>query len=308
LIDFEFALQRGSVWEPLRDSLLIHSILLGFPIAEFYLNKLPDGTYEGLEGKQRKTAICNFRNGIYSLHPNTPTVKLLDGSEFAIAKHSFDSLPAELQNKILMFPLRIWWFDNAPLEDKILFMQRINNGKAVTKTELSRYKVKSRKLFIQLSNHQALSYIIREKVKARLGNEDIVQDIWITSYVDKPNLMEMQRSFVLEHNEVSDAQKEELLKAFGCMLSFYMANENNKKLINKLRSKTQIVSMGYMSVMAVRNGISESEFLKKAYNFYSTDGSKTTNSDEYNKASISGYAKPELVQARMNELKKVLGI
>ena len=306
MIDFEFALQRGSVWEPLRNSLLIHSILIGFPIAEFYLNRLPDGTYEGLEGKQRNTAICDFRNGLYVLHDKTPPVKLSDGTTFSVAKHSFGNLPDELQNQILMFPLRVWWFDNAPLEDKVLFMQRINNGKPVTKTDLSRYKVKSRKLFIQLTKHMAISYIIREKVKAKLGDEDIVQDIWIASYVDNPSLVENPRTFVLEYNEVTDTQEQELLKAFGYMHSFYMANEKNKRFINKLRAKIHIVSLGYMGVLAVRNGISEDEFIQKATGFFNTGNANASVSDKYNKA--SGYAKPELLQARLNEMAIALGV
>jgi hypothetical protein len=63
-----------------------------------------------------------------------------------------------------------------------------------------------------------------------------------------------------------------------------------------------------MSVLAVRNGISEDEFKKRAYKFFKTDSSKTSNSEKYNAASLSGYAKPDLVQTRMNELSAALGL
>ena len=177
MIDFDFALQRGSVWDSLRNGLLMHSIMVGLPIGEFYLNRLPDGIYEGLEGKQRKTAICNYKNGLYKLHAKTPPVMLSDGTEYPVARHTFDKLPKELQRRILMYPLRIWWFDNASLEEKVMFIQRINNGKMVSAIDLSRYKVKSRNLFITLTKHPAISFIVREQADCPKTQEKIVAHI-----------------------------------------------------------------------------------------------------------------------------------
>lgn len=305
-IDFDFALQRGSVWDSLRNGLLIHSIMIGFPIGEFYLNKLPDGIYEGLEGKQRKTAICNYKNGLYKLHAKTPPVMLSDGTEYPVARHTFEMLPKELQRRILMYPLRIWWFDNASLEEKVMFIQRINNGKPVSATDLARYKVKSRNLFIKMTKHQAISFIVREQDKAKLSDEDIVQDIWIMANIDNPSLLAKDRLPVLEHNEVSNEQQEEFVRAFDYMLSFYRAIEGDKKLLNKVRSKTHITSLGYMGVLAVRNKLAEEDFVGTASDFFRTIGTKSTSGDVDVSVSISGGSKPEQVQYRMGELKKVL--
>ena len=44
-IDFNVPIQRGYVWDNKRCSLLIHSILLGIPISEFYFSKTKNGNY-----------------------------------------------------------------------------------------------------------------------------------------------------------------------------------------------------------------------------------------------------------------------
>jgi len=73
--------------------------------------------------------------------------------------------------------LRIWWFDNASLEEKVMFIQRINNGKMVSAIDLSRYKVKSRNLFITLTKHPAISFIVREQADCPKTQEKIVAHI-----------------------------------------------------------------------------------------------------------------------------------
>jgi len=305
-IDFNVPIQRGYVWDNKRCSLLIHSILLGIPISEFYFSKTKSGNYEGLEGKQRNKALCDFVNNLYKLNANTPPVTADDGSEINIARHTFEKLPAELQNRIRRFALRIFWFDNPSIDDKILIFTRINSGKPVTAADIARIKVLSRKTFLSLVEHPAIAMIVREKGKLRFIDEDIVEDIWILANIENPSLLNKFRATVLEASEVTDGQHAELTKAFDYMLSFYKSVESNKKLLTKLRAKTHVTMLGYMGVMAIRNNISESEFVEKATAFFNTDGTKTTNSEKYNLASTSGSSKPEQVKDRMDEVTNTL--
>ena len=307
-IDFNVPIQRGYVWDNRRCSLLIHSILLGIPISEFYFSKIEDGTYEGLEGKQRTKAICDFVNNLYKLNANTPPVTADDGTEISIARRTFHKLPPELQNRIRRFALRIFWFDTPSVEDKILIFTRINSGKPVTAADIARIRVLSRKTFLSLVEHKAISMIVREKWKLRFTDEDIVEDIWILANIENPSLLNKHRATVLEENAVTDEQLKELTQAFDYMFAFYRSVESDKKLMTKLRAKTHVVSLGYMGVLAVRNGISEKEFIEKARAFFGTDGSKTTNSDIYNASSLSGSATPEQVKIRMDAMAKALGI
>jgi hypothetical protein len=307
-IDFNVPIQRGYVWDNKRCSLLIHSILLGIPISEFYFSKTESGNYEGLEGKQRNKALCDYVNNLYKLNINTPPVTADDGSDINVARHTFEKLPSELQNRIRRFALRIFWFDNPSIEDKILIFTRINSGKPVTVADIARIKVLSRKEFLELVEHPAIAMIVREKGKLRLVDEDIVEDIWVLANMDNPSLINKYRAAALENNEMSKDQYKELIKAFDYMLSFYRSVENDKKLFTRLRAKTHVTMLGYAGVMAIRNGISEKNFIKKVTAFFSTDGSKTTVSEKYNLASAVASSKPEQVKDRMDEIKKALGL
>ena len=306
-VDFSVPVQRGYVWDNRRSSLLIHSVLLGIPISEFYFNRIDRGKYEGLEGKQRNKALCDYVNGLYKLHANTPSVLLDDETEFSVARLTFDKLPEELQNRIRRFPLRIFWFDNASIEEKVLIFTRINSGKPVTNADIARIRVLSRDEFVKLAEHQAITTIVRLKSKLKLVDEDIVEDIWILANVENPSLMNRDRAKILESTEATEKQLEEMSNAFDYMLAFYKAAENDKKLFQKLRAKTHITSLGYMGVLAVRNGMSEEEFIEKATTFFNPDGTKTTSSDAYNDASISGSSKPEQVKIRVDEIQKIMG-
>ena len=52
-IRFDNAVQRGYVWDVKRKSLLIHSMLIGYPIPPFYASKKGD-YYDMLDGKQQR--------------------------------------------------------------------------------------------------------------------------------------------------------------------------------------------------------------------------------------------------------------
>jgi hypothetical protein len=306
-IDFNVSIQRGYVWDNKRCSLLIHSILLGIPISEFYLNKVND-IYGGLEGKQRNKAICDYVNDGYKLHANTPPVQLNDGSTFNVAKHLFSKLPEELQNRIMGYSLRIYWFDNASLDDQVLIFTRINSGKPVTAGDISRIKVKSRKDFCELADHAAIDIAVREKGKLKFVDEDIVQDIWLLSYTDTPSLLNKYRSPVLETEEMTKEQKKEMTKAFDYLLAFFKSIEGDAKYFSKLRAKIQITSLGQMSVLAVKHKIKQDDFIAKAKAFFNGEGTKVTNNEAYNTASIQGSARAENVKIRTDELTKALGL
>ena len=65
-VSFDNAVQRGYVWDNKRKSLLIHSMLIGYPIPPFYAAK-NENRYDMLDGKQRTNAISDFINGKFEL-------------------------------------------------------------------------------------------------------------------------------------------------------------------------------------------------------------------------------------------------
>ena len=65
-IVFDAAIQRNLVWDDERKSLLIHSMLSGYPIPPMYATK-DDRSYSMLDGKQRSNAIADYLSGKFTL-------------------------------------------------------------------------------------------------------------------------------------------------------------------------------------------------------------------------------------------------
>lgn len=304
-IDFSVPIQRGYVWDNKRDSLLIHSILIGYPISIFFFNRVGK-KFEGLEGKQRARAIFRFVNNEFKLHANTPNVVEEDETVTKIARCNYNNLSEDLKNRILRYGLTVQCFDNMTTEDKVDFFTRINSGKPVTATEIARIKVQSRDVFLSLVEHPAIVNGVSDKNKGKCLDEDIVEDIWCMTYNENPSLLNKHRAPLLENNIVTDEQRDEIITGLDYLYAFYQAIGNNKKLLSKVRPKTHVVSLGYMGILAARMGLSQEEYVDKARKFFGGEGRTSTISGAYNIASQSGSAKPEQVRIRMDEIEKAL--
>ena len=302
-IDFDAAVQRGKVWDPLRNSKFIHSVLLEWSTGIFYFNKTGD-IFECLEGKQRSYAMYDFIKNGKKLHNNTPPVRDKNGDLIEIAKRKFDELPDEFKNILMRYGLLIQSYDNMTIDDKIEFFTRINSGKPVTAADISRIKVKSRKTFQKLSKHEAIVTGATEKAKARFIDEDIIKNIWIMCYNENKSLLDRDTSPIFESTEVTKKQEDELYKVLDYMHQFLKYALKTKEVFSKIRAKTHLVSLGYMAFVAIKNSKLEDEYCEKAFKFFDTKDRKPSISDEYNNASASSSAKPENVIIRIKEIEK----
>lgn len=97
-IDVAPDFQRRDRWAPVKQSLLIESLLLNLPVPPVYLSEGLDGTYSVIDGRQRLTAVSKFLNDELSL------VGLEQFSELNGARNS--QLPYILQSSLAMRPLR----------------------------------------------------------------------------------------------------------------------------------------------------------------------------------------------------------
>lgn len=78
-----------------KDVAVIESIISGYPLGLIYFNQPEDGKYEVLDGQQRITSFGRFVTNKFAIK--------VDGME-----QYFSGLPADLQNKILEYPLTIY--------------------------------------------------------------------------------------------------------------------------------------------------------------------------------------------------------
>lgn len=112
-IRFDNAVQRGYVWDVKRKSLLIHSMLTGYPIPPFYAAKSGD-EYDMLDGKQRTGAIVDFLNGKFEL-TDIPEVEVSndDGTTDMVDINTlhFDELEEALRDELSNYSLTVYYFD-----------------------------------------------------------------------------------------------------------------------------------------------------------------------------------------------------
>ena len=259
-----------------------------------------------MDGKQRSHALYNFIKKGHKLHKNTPPVADRKGEIVEIAKKKFEALPDEFQNKILQYGLLVYSFDNMSVENKIKFFTRINLGKPVTAADISRIKVRSRKVFQKLSDHEAMQIGVTDKAKAKFADEDIIKSIYVKCYNDNKSLLDKDTSPLFETVEVSEEQEKELVKILDYMEIFLKRTTDTRDIFNKIRAKTHLVSLGYMAFLALKKEMTEDDYTDRAFKFFSTDSRKPSISEEYNMAGVAGGAKPEKVLARIKALDEAM--
>ncbi len=141
-LDFNYPIQRkGGQWDELQASLLIHSLAGSYPIPPILILKQDDTSYV-LDGKQRLTNIINFINGEFSLHMDTPSVRIEDiGEEFEIAGKKFEELPEAVQDEITGAGLSFNRIEEATDEEIEELFFRWNNGTPLSSQQKARAKM-----------------------------------------------------------------------------------------------------------------------------------------------------------------------
>jgi Phosphoglycerate mutase 1 len=135
-ISFSHKLQRPiGQWSPRMKSLLIHSLLSGFPVNPIYTVE-DGGTIYTLDGSQRTSTCIGYVNNEFSLSKDTPNVTLQiteNGEsiykEYEIAGKKFKKLDEEVQSTLLACSLEFCTLsDYTDNEVKEMF-RRQNAGK-----------------------------------------------------------------------------------------------------------------------------------------------------------------------------------
>lgn len=151
-LTFDNPIQRsGAQWTLLQKSLLIHSLLMNYPIPPCYFLKIKnndgDTVYDCLDAKQRLTSVFGFIEGEYNLHAATPACTV-DGFEFDLANMSFEELADDLKDEILGYRLSIFCLEDCSDEEVEEIFARLNNStplspiqkcRSIMSTELARW-------------------------------------------------------------------------------------------------------------------------------------------------------------------------
>lgn len=307
-IKFDNAVQRGFVWDTKRNSLLIHSMIEGYPIPPFYAAK-NESYYDFLDGKQRCNAIHGFIRNKYAL-TDLPSVTLEDGTEIDISGKKFDELPEEIQDTILSYSLTIYYFDDITDDQITEIFARLNNGKPLSAIELTRVKAKSIETIRKLGQHELFTVALSEKAINRYTNEDIVIKTWVMLNKEKPCLDTKVLRPITEEADFTENDIETMTRVFDAILECYryiMEMEDDSKIhakiAKRLITRTHLISVTPIIRTCINNEVTTEELAKFFLTFFS--GKKgATNDEKYNSHCSSGSGHETAVAIRLEAINK----
>lgn len=306
-ISFDNAVQRRHCWDKDRKSLLIHSILAGYPIPAFFAAKSQDdkgmAVYDMLDGKQRSNALVSFMSDGFALSI-VPEVEH-EGDEGNIATVDvtgkyFSELPESLRDAISDYSLTVYYFDGITEDEISELFWRLNNGKPLTSIELTRVKTKSKAAIQALAKHELFSTMLTESALSKFAQEEIILKALALIYTSKPSLDAKYIRTMCESMDVTPSQMDELNAVFDAMLNLILAlkEQGKKSLLKTITTRTHFLSCCYIQHKANKEG-REANLLPWVTSFFSSTVGPSTSS-QYNDACRQGSSKAEAVDDRLS--------
>lgn len=137
-ISFEHKLQRPiNQWSTKMKSLLIHSLLVGFPVNPIYCVD-QDGVTYTLDGSQRTSTCIAYVNNEFALSKDTPSITITSNEngesvtkEYEIAGKKFKKLDEEVQSTLLACSLEFCTLSEYTDDEVKEMFKRQNTSKPV---------------------------------------------------------------------------------------------------------------------------------------------------------------------------------
>lgn len=308
MVLFDCAVQRNPCWDVSRKSLLIHSMVEGYPIPPFYFARRSDKKYDALDGLQRSTAIREFLNEEYVLSADTPPIRDEEGYSIDIAGKKMSELPEWAQDAIKDYSLTIYYFEDITEDEIAELFFRINNGKPLTSIELTRVKAKCPKQFQEIAAHGLIAESVTEAGKKRYTDENIAMQAWMLCFSE---VKDFSTKAFRPCIESADVTEEQLRKIKGAMDSVKDVcskldpeSKADKRVLKKIRTRSHLVSSIYLAMRFIEAGRKQEEFMETLYMFF--DCPKTSISEYYNNSVGGSSAKPEKIRERIAALDSLL--
>jgi hypothetical protein len=294
LLNFSLNIQRNLVWDLDKQSLFIHSLIVGYPVPPYFTQDNGDDILWVLDGKQRITTINSYMKDEFALGKKTPIAYGIN-----IVGLKFSELPQEFQEEIRDYSFSVIRFKNITSEQRDEIFLRLNNGMALTKMELTRVMASSNVMeFInEISKYEFFQNIIAisDSQRNRFTDQEIILQILsvlINGYTKGFSSKELQEfALKLKEDGIQDNIKEVMKNTTDYIYQAIPVKE-------KFMKKVNIPIIFNIAVKAQNNEITPEKFGGFLQDFFSNTP------DEYDYATDSGSAKKENVKVRIDELNK----
>lgn len=120
--------QRSFVWDKVKQSRLVESIILRIPLPVFYVAEDSEGRLIVVDGRQRLTTLQRFLKGDLKLElPDRPDLH----------RKTFEDLTVRLQNRVEDCQLHFYIIDHAvPERARLDIFERVNGGEVLSRQQM----------------------------------------------------------------------------------------------------------------------------------------------------------------------------
>lgn len=253
-ISFSHKLQRPiGQWNPKAKSLLIHSLLSGFPVNTIYVVE-EEGTIFTLDGSQRTSVCISYVNNEFALSKDTPNI-IIDSkengesvsTEYEIAGKKFKKLDPDVQVTLLACSLEFCTLSDYTDEEVKEMFRRQNAGKPLS-GKLLRVVNESDKfsdIVYSLSTHPLMDKLMTKAQRKNGTDRDlIIQALMLVETNQEQEFVSFRGkdidAFVIDHADSINTDRVDVLKTAMDKL-----NESFEALKIPVTSIPMILYSGY---------------------------------------------------------------
>lgn len=304
---FENSVQRGYEWDKNRQSLLIMSLLQGYPTPPVFARRGDGTVYDMLDGKQRLLTIQRFVTNQFQL-VNVPMLEVIeDGEEVQIDLNgsTYADLHPDIRATLDAASIVLYYYDDITEDETCEIFFRLNNMKPVSTSCITRVRAASKGVIKELGQHPIFKLALTEKALTNYTNEDmVIKAAYLMAGHD--NLETKNIREWIANNEIDRKLQNKVYSAMSRLETVakkLSTEEENKKTVKKILTKTHFLSLLPIIDKATDDKVKDDVLTDWINKFFGVDN-KTSISSKYNDACGSGSAKKEAVTTRQNELEK----
>lgn len=312
-IRFDSYVQRNKCWDNKRKSLLIRTVLNGFPrVPEIYATRDSDSkVYQCLDGQQRLTTMFDFMNDDIVLDELEPVVDD-DGNVYELTGKKFSELDEVLRDIILTYSWRVAYYDDLTDDEIAELFYLINNAKPLSQIEHIRCISPALKTIQEIGKHELFTTALTEKAFEKYTHEDLVIKSYIMLTSDTPCLDTKVVRPTMEKAEFTEQDINIMNGVFNRILNTYktiVADDSpetgklSKRIAKRLITRTHMLSIMPIVKKSLIDRVPDDVFTLWIKNFFC--GSRSaTKYDEYNSRCTAGSGHAETIKVRLDVIKK----